>query len=309
MRRIAGILGALLVTLLVTAPVVLAADPLPHSGRLLISTSGDVTVAADEQADLVVVTGGTATIEGTVNALVVVDGFAEVTGATIESIIAIRSPVTLGAGTLVLGDVRTFESLVLTMGDATVEGNVRDLTTDLVAVGAVLAPAMILFYLGFALATIAAGLILAALAARQLRAAGQLISREPGMTLLAGAVGLVVAPLLAVVAILTIVGAPFGIGLLIFAWPLAAFVGYIVAAAWIGDWILRQASPGVNRERPYAAVVIGLVVLQVLAILPPLAMIASFVGFGAVLLLAWRTFRGPSGAAVAPAFTEASAAG
>jgi hypothetical protein len=295
----------MLLALLFAVPVALAADPLPTSGRVLISTSGDVSLAAGDQADFILVTRGTATIKGTVNALVVIDGSADLTGATAETIIAVRSPVTLGPGTVVRGDVRTFDSLVLKMGNAEVQGSVRDLTTDLVAIGAVMAPAMILLWAGFALATIVAGLVVAALAARQLRAAEQLISREPGMTIVAGIAGLILPPIVAVFAIATIIGAPLGIGLLIFAWPLAAFVGYVVAAVWIGDWILRQASQPVIRERPYLAVVIGVIALQVLSIIPPLTAIASLFGFGAVLLLVWRTFRGPRGAA---AVTYADAA-
>jgi hypothetical protein len=135
-----------------------------------------------------------------------------------------------------------------------------------------------------------------------------LISRDIGRTLLAGLGGLILLPLVAIVAIASIVGAPLGIGLLIFVWPLLAFLGYIVAAVWIGDWVLRQVSPTVVRERPYAAVVIGIVVMQVLSIIPPLAAIASFVGFGAVILYAWRTFQGRSQAAPAPSFAGSPAA-
>jgi hypothetical protein len=298
----------MVILFLIAVPVAIAADPLPQTGRLIISTEGDVTVAAEEQADLVIVTGGTATIEGTVNALLVVDGVADLTGATVDSIVAVRSPVTVGPGSVVLGDVRTVDSLVLKMGDGEVQGDVRDLATDLIAVGAVLAPAAILFFIGFALATVIAGLTLAGLASRQLRAAETLISRDIGRTLLAGLGGLILLPLVAIVAIASIVGAPLGIGLLIFVWPLLAFLGYIVAAVWIGDWVLRQVSPTVVRERPYAAVVVGIVAMQVLSIIPPLAAIASFVGFGAVILYAWRTFQGRSQAAPAPSFAGSPAA-
>lgn len=73
--------------------------------------------------------------------------------------------------------------------------------------------------------------------------------------------------------------------------PLTAHVGYLVAGIWIGDWIVGRASAATVRERPYAAAVIGLLVLQVLAIVPPISAIAWLFGFGAVLLLAWRVIR------------------
>ncbi len=171
------------------------------------------------------------------------------------------------------------------------QGDVGDLGVDLAGIGLILGPAIFLWFLGLALAAIGAALLLAAVAARQVRAAETLISREPGATLLAGLAGLVIPPLVALVAIVTVVGAPLGIGILVGLWPLAAFVGYLVAGIWIGDWILRRISPAVTRERPYLAAVIGLVVLAAMAIVPPLTMIASVFGLGAVTLLAWRTFR------------------
>src|SRR5215211_2500876 len=39
-------------------PAVLAAEPMPHTGRVLISTQGDISVPPGEQADLVIVVAG-----------------------------------------------------------------------------------------------------------------------------------------------------------------------------------------------------------------------------------------------------------
>lgn len=291
LKRIAGIAGAMLLLLLSLVPVVVAADALPHSGRVLISIEGDVTLPAGEHADAVIVIGGTATIQGEANTVVAIDGAAELAAARVEDVIGIRSPVTLGAGTVVLGDVRTLDAPVQRLGTAVVEGEVRDLSLDLVGIGAVLAPALFLFTVGFALATIMAGLALAALAARQVRAAEEVIGKEPMAALVVGLLSLIVVPLVAVLSIVTVVGAPFGIALLIGLWPLTAFIGYLVAGIWTGEWMLGRFSPGVTRERPYLAAVLGLVLLQILAILPLVTAIASIFGFGALTILAWRTFR------------------
>jgi hypothetical protein len=110
-----------------------------------------------------------------------------------------------------------------------------------------------------------------------------------------GVAGMFVPLILIVLLFITIVGAPLALGILFVAWPLAAFVGYLVAGIWLGDWILRRTSPAVVRERPYLAAVSGLVVLQVLGIWPVFSMIASLFGYGAILLLAWRTFRSAPG--------------
>jgi uncharacterized membrane protein len=135
---------------------------------------------------------------------------------------------------------------------------------------------------------------LAALAARQVRQAEAIISHEPVMALATGIVGLIAFPLIGIVLIVTLVGAPIGVALLLQVWPLVAFVGYLVAGIWIGDWVLRRSSSEAVRERPYLAAVLGLVILGFMAIIPVLAIvtaIASLFGFGAVILLAIRTIR------------------
>ncbi len=291
MRRIAGIAGALLISLVILAPVALAAEP-PAPDRVLVSVNGDVGLPAGEQAAVVVVIRGDATVAGQVKTLVIVDGSAQLTGAQAGNIVAVRSDVTLGVGTVVTGDIRTLDATVEQIGDAEVMGQVRDISVDLVAIGAVLAPALILFAIGFGLMAIAAGLTLAALAARQVRAAETLISRQPFLTLGVGLLAMVVLPIVSVVAMITVIGAPMGLAILFGVWPLTAFIGYLVAAIWIGESILGRLSPTVTRERPYLAAVLGIVVLWVLSIVPLATAIASLFGFGAVILLAWRTFRG-----------------
>jgi hypothetical protein len=292
MKRVFAIAASLLLVFLVFSPVVLAADPsLPHTGRILVSTDGDISVPVGEHADIVVVVNGTATIAGEVNTIFVVDGAANLTGARTESVFAVRSPVTVGPGSVVLGDVMKVDSVVTQVGDGAITGGVRDIAADIAGIGMFIGPALILAYVGFALAAIAAGLLLAGLAARQVRAAEALISRQPVQTLVAGLAGVFLPIFLVAILFVTIVGAPLGIGILIGLWPLAAFLGYLVAGIWIGDWVLARMSPGTTRDRPYLAAVLGLLILQVLGILPLLSFIASLFGFGAVLLLAWRTIR------------------
>jgi hypothetical protein len=311
MRKLLGLGGALVLALGILVPAALAADTaLPHTGRVLISVQGDVSVPAGEHADVVVVVNGHAAISGEVNTIVVIDGSADLSGARTESIVAVRSPVTIGAGSVVLGDVMTVDSLVKQVGNAQVQGTVRDMAADLTGFGLFLASALILLWIGSAIAAAAAGLLLAGIAARQVRAAEALISHEPGQTLLAALVGVVV-PLIAVLALfVTIVGAPLGAGILFGLWPLAGFLGFLVAGIWIGDWILGRMSPTVVRERPYLAAVIGIAILEIAGIFPLLPFVAGLFGYGAVVLLAWRTFRGPRVAQlVAPSSIQAPVPG
>lgn len=312
MQRLSTVVASLVVLLLLLVPAALAADPQQNTDRVLISIQGDVTVPTGEQVDVVVVIGGTATIHGDATSVVAIDGRAVFADGTTQEVVAIGSPVEVGPGAVITGDVNTLEPATVTVAaGATVVGSIRDLAPSLVGIGAVLAPAILLLFIGFVLVTIVAGLALAALGARQVRAAEALISHEPGMVLVAGLVGIVLPIVLVAALVVTVVGAPLGIGILVTVWPLTAYVGYLVAGIWIGDWILGRTSTATVRERPYAAAVIGLVVLQILAIVPPISAIASLFGYGAVLLLAWRVVRDgtPAGTAAIRGARNAPAPG
>ena len=153
----------------------------------------------------------------------VVDGTAVLSGARVDNLWAIRSTVELQPGTVVTGDVMTLDATVHKAGDATVQGAVTEITPALVAMGAILAPVAILFWLGFGLATIVAGLFLAGLAGRQVRSTELLISREPVPVLLVGIAGLIVVPTVAVLLMISIVGAPLGLGIMFGAGPFVAY--------------------------------------------------------------------------------------
>jgi hypothetical protein len=306
MRRIVSIAAAMLLILFVLAPNAVAADPAPGDSWFLMSVNGDTSVPTGEEASTVLVIRGTVTVAGEVETLVVIDGQAVLTGATVQTLVAVASQVDLDASSTVVGDITYLDSTVNGATGAQVGGSVRDMTGDLAVMGLVLVPMFLLFWLGFALAAVVAALVLAALAARQVRAAEAIISREPGIALVAGLAGTFLPILLIIALFITVVGAPLGLAILFGVWPALAFIGYLVAAIWVGDWILARTSPEIVRERPYLAAVLGMLVLGVLTLVPFVGAIASLFGFGAVLVLAWRVFRGPTvGATTAPTATPA----
>ena len=167
-----------------------------------------------------------------------------------------------------------------------------------------------LIWIGIGVATVLAGLLLAGLAARQVRAAWQLISHQPGRTAIAGLLALIIPPIVAVLAMVTIVGIPTGFSLLVFVWPTLAFIGYLVAAIWLGEWVLaRMRGQRVETERPYFAAVVGLLITFVLGFVPLFTAVISLFGLGAVTLSAWRTLRGGGASQVAFQPQAAVAAG
>jgi hypothetical protein len=293
MKRLILIIVSVALVAGFAAPAVLAADPAAQGhGQVLIAVNGNVTVGAGEQAGTVLVTDGTATILGHVDNLAVLDGSAVLQGATVQNVFVAGGEVSIGAGTTVTGDVRTISATVTQDPTAVVQGTVSAADSDLVAFAWAIVPAIILLMLGFALVTIVAGMALAGLASKQVRSAEALVRKEPAEAILFGIGGLVLIPLLSVLAMVTIIGAPLGLAVLLGVWPAAAFAGYLVAGIWIGEWLLYRNS-STRPDRPYLAAVVGLIVLQVVGIVPFVVPIASLFGLGAVLLSGWRILRQP----------------
>ena len=287
------LLAAVLLALGMTGAVRAADEELTHAGHVVIVAGGDVEIGAAERADVVIVIDGDARIAGTVTTLVIVDGVATVDGGTLETVAVARGRATILEGSTITGDVLRFDATIDGEGAAGIGGSIRDLTGDVAAFGVGLAALAALIWIGFGVATLVFGLLLAAVAARQVRTATALIGREPVPVVLVGLLSIVVIPLLAVLAMVTVVGIPTGVGLLIVVWPLLAFVGYVVAAVWIGEWLLYRTA-ATRPARPYGATVVGLLVTFVIGLVPLAGALVSILGFGAVVLAGWRTIRGPA---------------
>ncbi len=312
MNRIVGIVSAILLGLLILVPVVAAAGPVKPDEHLIFSTGGDIVIPTGQHVDLLVVVGGTATIEGDADSLLVIDGTAHFVGSRTEGIVAIRSHVALNAGSVVAGDIRTIDSTVEPAAGATVRGSVIEglgIAGVDVAGGAVLVGSVLFIaYLGFSIATIFAGLALAGLASRQVRSAEAVFKDSPLKSVGAGIAALIVFLVVGIAAIVTIIGIPLGFGILVGLLPMFLIVGYLVAGIWIGERIVRSTAPGVARDRPYLAAIIGIALLDVVSIVPVVGAVASFLGFGAVALLMWRVFLGTTGTAhaITPAASPAA---
>ena len=200
-------------------------------------------------------TNGTATIRGQVENLVVINGSAILEGATArECLRHQRHGHPRRRNDRDRRRPNRSNATVTQDPAAIVSGSVRAADADLIAFGAVIAPAIVLFFLGFAARDDRRpASALAALAARQVRTAEALISHEPVETFVFGLAGLVVIPLVAILAMVTIIGAPLGLAILLMVWPAAAFAGYLVAGIWIGEWLLYRGDRP-RPERPYLAV-------------------------------------------------------
>lgn len=294
MRNLLAFLGALAMVLAVGSPALAADPPSGETGRVLVSVRGDVTLPAGEHADVVVVVQGDAFIAGSVRDIVVVGGTATLDGAVAQTLTIVDGRAILEPGTTIRGDVAQMNSTVDRAEGVVIGGAVRSLAQDLAGFAMFVGFAAIGFWIGGLLAAFVAVLALAAFAARQVRTATATISAEPVKSLLAGLAMIILPPMLVVALALTIVGAPLALSILFFVWPTLAFVGYLVAAIWIGEWLL-QRSGRAKAERPYLAGVVGLIVAGLLSLVPLVALVISVFGLGAVTVAGWRTLTGGAG--------------
>ncbi len=291
MKRLSIALSAVVLLLLMFAPAALAADRFEFRDEVLVAVDGDVEIASGDRVETLVVVSGDATVSGEVETIVVAGGSATLVGATARTLVVWDGAADLGAGTTILGDVHTFDGTVTQQEGAVIQGSVSGFEDELAAFAILMIPAFILLFFGIGLVAIVAALAVAAFAARQIREVEELISRQPGQTLVAGIAGTILLPLAAVLLMVTIVGLPVGLMLLLIVLPTAAFLGWLVAAIWIGDWLVARMRGSREPERPYLAAVLGVLVLAVAGLLPFVSAIATLFGFGGLLLAAWRTLR------------------
>jgi hypothetical protein len=250
--------------------------------------SGQVTVPAGETVEDVVIMHGAATIDGTVRgSLVVFDGPVTVTGEVVGDVVAFNGNLTVEPTGRIGGDLVSLRAPQVAEG-ATITGDVQRLTTnwrldDLVLSGFV-------SWLAVSVSTLALGLLLLIFAPRAADAAVRTARTHIGASLGWAAAFGVGLPVVAVIAMVTIVGIPFGIGFLL-ALALLYSVGY-VTAAWLTGRLIRP-----HLESRLVAFLIGWVLFRALALVPFFESLLWFpvaaVGVGVLCAAAWRARTAP----------------
>ena len=134
------------------------------------------------------------------------------------------------------------------------------------------------------------GLILVLLVPRGARAVDEQRRERIGPVIGWGLVVTLGLPLLAALAMVTLVLLPLGIAMLL-ALALTYLLGYTTAA-----WLLGRAI--LSRSHPVGAFLLGWLILRVLALVPILGSLVGFaavvVGLGAIVVAAYRTRQRPA---------------
>jgi len=161
-------------------------------------------------------------------------------------------------------------------------------------------------------AVLGAGLLFAAVGGRQLAGVANSLTAETGKTVLAGILLWLALPVLAVVFFITLVGIPLALGLLLVVAPALWFLGYISVGTRLGGVVFRLVRPDAESVHPYAAVASGMLVLQLVVLVPLIGaltmVLAGLWGGGALAFAALRAARGQgAGAGPGPAIPAAPA--
>jgi hypothetical protein len=261
---------------------------------------GDLTVHEGESVDSAVVINGNVQIDGTVeDFLMLIDGDSEISGRVDGDIVAISSTINLTASAVIDGDVSLIESDLNQAPGSQVLGDIDD---ELEIQWWIFLIVNFVFWIGMTIAVLVFGLLLVAVAPRQAANAAATMTADPGWSALSAAIAFIAIPIAAVIALITVIGVPLGVGVLAFMLPAIWFLGYLVGGLMLGTLIYSQAAERVRGNR-YLAVVTGLAIIQLFALVPFLgilvAVLMGFWGAGAVVLLAWRSFRAPRDASPA----------
>jgi hypothetical protein len=279
------------------AVALLLALPACAAAKDRIVITGPVLVGPTETVGNVVAFDGNVTIRGRVTSDVVAfNGDVRVPGGRVGGdVTALNGQIILAPRAVVGGDVNWRDTRPVIPPGADVGGSVDEFQWD-VSPWSGFAWALLL-WLAETVSALVLGLILIALWPRGFEALAAAWRRSPGPVAGWGALLLIGLPIVAVIALVTLVGIPLGIGLLLALIPLWA-VGYVAGTFVLGRLILRDAGR-------FVAFLLGLLIVQVLALIPfvnaLVAIVVVAIGLGTLIVAAWRANRPEAPVATAPA--------
>ncbi|MFL5736822.1 MAG: hypothetical protein ACJ76P_05740 [Actinomycetota bacterium] len=284
MRRI-----ALLALIAVAAVPALAGSAAASTGDGIgsrVVLLGGLDVPEGKTVEDVFVLRGPVTIDGTATGNVLsVDGHVTVSGHIEGNLIAVNGPVELKDGAEVDGDVSSRLTPTIAPG-ATVKGAVKGVNVDF-QFGNVFA-ARFVFWLAASISLLVLGLLLLAFVPRAAAATVETMRESTGAAIGFGFVVFIGLPVVAVLALVTLVGIPLGLGILLALVPLYS-VGYVTTVWLLGRRIVRAPAS------PYLAFLVGWAILRVLALVPALGgilwFLASVFGLGVLAVTARRAGR------------------
>jgi hypothetical protein len=280
LRSLVAAVPAAVALLLVLASAASAA-------RDQIVITGSADVPPRQTVGSVVVLDGPITVLGHATGdVVAVHGRVLVTGRVDGDVLAVSRTIDLGPRARVGGDVHYGGSRPRIAPGAQVAGTVSKENWDDVAGPAWGATARWIWWIAVSISALVLGLLLLWFAPRAAEAVLVAFREAPGATIGWGIALIIGLPILAVIALVTLVGIPLGIGLLLALLPLLA-IGYVYACWMLGRTLVK---PPRGRALAFLA---GWGILRILALIPIVGgivgILATAAGLGAATVAAWRS--------------------
>lgn len=278
-----GCLAVLVAGLAVTAGAPAAGAQTDDDTDNIVVITGRAEVREDETIDNVFIADGPVVVDGVVrDSLVALNGDVLVRGTAEEDVVALDGRVTIADTGHVEGDVVSRHRPVVE-GDGRLDGSWERWNPNSWRRATAVA-ARIVVWLAFTVSTLILGLVLGLLAPRAAAAVHEAAHGAFGPVVGWGFLLTIGLPIVAVVAMVTLVGLPLGLGLLL-ALGLIYWIGYTA-----GAWVLgRTIAP---RAAPILSFLAGWGILRVVALVPFLGGLVWFaavvVGLGAIAVAGYR---------------------
>jgi hypothetical protein len=278
---VAGVLTSLTLASPAAAQDGAAAD---HGDDDHVVLTGGLVVPEGETVGTVVVFNGPVVIEGTVTeSLVVFNGRTEISGTVDEDVVVFNGRVFIRSGAEVGGNVSSRQTPEIENG-GTVRGKVESIANrvDFENLGFA---GKVAWWIGYTVSTLILGLLLLLFAPRLDVAIADVVRSRMGAAFGLGAAAFFLIPIVAVILLVTIVGIPLGLFVLL-ALALLYTVGYVAGAHALGRLLIKMP-----RSR-FLAFLAGLGILRLVALIPFFGglvwFVASILGLGALVVAARR---------------------
>lgn len=283
-----------------------------HEHKDLVVLTGGTRIGEDELLHYVVVFHGDVTVEGRVNGqLLVFDGNVTVSGLVEGDLIVFQGDVTIASGGGVYGDVAASREPVIEEGGG-ISGEVHVPARDIgwrtlvhsmvhaLGLDSSLHPYEVFSVrLPLWIATTGSlfllGALLLWLAPRGMDSVAATWASSKGSSILWGFILLIGLPLGAVLAIVAVIGVPFGVGITLLALGLLYSLGYVA-----GAWGFGRSLVAAPRSR-WVAFLTGFAILRLVGLILFVGGIVSLVttvaGLGLLAVTIWRSRGAPAAAA------------
>lgn len=257
----------------------------PRSGEDdQVVLTGGLIVPEGSTVKTAVVFNGPVIVEGTVReSLVVFNGRTEIIGTVGEDVVVFNGRVFIRSGAEIGGDVASSQDPEIEDG-ATIGGDQVNIATrfdfeDLGFAGRVA------WWIGYSVSTLILGLLVLLLAPRLDAAIVDVMRTRVGAAVGFGAAAFFLVPIAAIILLVTIVGIPLGLFVLL-SLALLYTIGYVAGAHALGRLIIKQPTS------PFLAFLVGLGILRLVALIPFVGglawLLATILGLGVLIVSSRR---------------------